>query len=88
MPMKLIETTVSKTTVYMQFADHAEPEKATEWLEFEVPLVGLMRPDGKTPLGEPLSKRFVVIQVAALDHVRDAIDQEIRRLSDLASGTA
>ena len=35
MPMKLIETTLSETTVHMQLADDADHEKATEWLEFE-----------------------------------------------------
>ena len=39
--MNLIETTVSEKTVHMQFADDANQEKATEWLEFEVPLEGL-----------------------------------------------
>ena len=33
--MQLVETTVSLTTVRMQLANYADPEKATEWVEFE-----------------------------------------------------
>jgi hypothetical protein len=40
--MKLIETTVSETTVHLQLADDADLERATEWFEFEVPLEGLV----------------------------------------------
>jgi hypothetical protein len=47
--MKLIETTVSETTVHLQLADDADLERATEWFEFEVPLEGLVIVRKKTP---------------------------------------
>ena len=44
--MQLVETTVSLTTVRMQLANYADPEKATEWVEFEMPSERLMKADG------------------------------------------
>jgi hypothetical protein len=85
MPMKLIETTVSETTVHMQLADNAELDKAAEWLEFEVPVSKLKMADGHTPMGDPTAKRLVTIQLASLHVARDAIDEEIQRLSSLLS---
>ncbi|MGH9548928.1 MAG: hypothetical protein ACRD3W_06110 [Terriglobales bacterium] len=86
--MQLIETTVSLTTVRMQLANYADPEKATEWVEFEMPSEKLMKADGNTPLGDPVSNRLVTVQLSALQYVRDAIDEEIQRLLKLASAAA
>ncbi len=86
--MQLVETFVSLTRVRMQLANYADPEKATEWVEFEMPSERLMKSDGNTPLGDPVSKRLVTIQLSALQYVRDAVDEEIQRLLKLASATA
>jgi hypothetical protein len=82
MPMKLIETTVSETTVHMQLADDAQLEKAVEWLEFEVPIAPLML-DQNNPLGDPAKRHLAIVQRAALRYVRDAIAEESQRLSTL-----
>ena len=84
MPMKLIETTVSETTVHMQFADDADPERASEWLDFQVPLAGLVADAEENPLGDPAERRLATIQRAALHHVQVAITAEIARLAILA----
>ena len=84
MPMKLIETTVSETTVLMQLADDADPERATEWFEFEVALQGLVIDTEENPLGDPAKRRLATIQRAALHRVLGAITAEIARLAILA----
>jgi hypothetical protein len=86
--MELVETTVSLSTIRLQLANNADPERATEWVEFEMPSERLMKADGKTPLGDPVSKRLVTVQLSALQYARDAIDEEIRRLLNIASATA
>jgi hypothetical protein len=82
--MKLIETTVSETTVHMQFADDADHERATEWLDFQVPLAGLVVDAEENPLGDPAQRRLATIQRAALHHALIAITAEIARLAVLA----
>jgi hypothetical protein len=82
MAMKLIETTLSETSVHLQLADDADLEKATEWLEFEVPLAPLMI-DELNKLGNPATRHLSTIQVAALRYVRDAIVDETQRLARL-----
>ena len=82
MPMKLIETTVSATTVHMQLADLADIEKASEWLEFEVPVAPLML-DQHNPLGDPTKRHLATVQRAALRYVQDAIAEETQRLAAL-----
>ena len=82
MSMKLVETTFSESTVHMQLADNAELEKATEWVEFEVPVAPLML-DANNPLGDPATRHLATTQRAALLYVREAISEEIRRLSTL-----
>jgi hypothetical protein len=75
-PMKLIETTISETTIRMQYADDPDPEKAQEWLDFQVPLKGMELPSG--PLGDSRERSLRLIQAAALRKVRDLVDDEIR----------
>ena len=84
MSMKLIETTVSETSVHMQLGDDADPERASEWLEFEVPLAGLVVDAEKNPLGGPEERPLAIIQRAALHHAQGAISAEIARLAVLA----
>lgn len=82
MPMTLIETTISKTAVRMRYADNAETEMASEWLEFVVPLSPLELP--REPLGDPKLRTLAEVQLAALRRVRDVVGGETQRLSELA----
>jgi hypothetical protein len=84
--MKLIETTVSATTVRMRYADDADSENPGEWLEFEVKLASLVNPsDTKQPLGDPELQFLAEVRRAALRYVRDAIGEETQRLAGLAN---
>jgi hypothetical protein len=84
MAMTLIDTTISVTTVHMQFANDADPERAMEWLDFQVPLEGLVIDAEENPLGDPTKRRLATIQRAALHRVLGAITAEIARLAILA----
>jgi hypothetical protein len=78
--MKLIETTVSETTVRMRYADNADPAKASQWIDFQVPLAELAEGTGarKTHL-DRLEARFLgAIQEAALHYMQDVVAKEIR----------
>jgi hypothetical protein len=80
--MKLIETTILETTVRMRFADNADPAKAIEWLEFQVPLAALKVPDSEVELPlEKLNARYLgSIRQAALQHARQIIAAEIPKI--------
>jgi hypothetical protein len=82
MAMTIVQTTISGTTIQMSIADDRDPEKATQWLDFEIPLEPLIiaTPHGAQPLGDPGTHPLATIQEAALRYVRDAITVEIRRL--------
>jgi len=82
MPMQLIETTISAETIRMRLADNVEPVVAIEWIEFEVPVEPLML-DANNPLRDPAVRHLATTQRAALHYVRDAISEEIQRLSAL-----
>jgi hypothetical protein len=75
-PMKLIETTISETTIRMQYADDPDPEKAQEWLDFQVPLPSLMLPRSEV-LGETRERTLRQVRLAALRYVQDVIAAEI-----------
>jgi hypothetical protein len=45
--MKLIETMVMESEVYVRYADDANPEKATQWLDFQLPLSELKHPNNQ-----------------------------------------
>ena len=51
--MKLIETIVGDPAVRMRYADSADAEKATRWIEVRLPLAELKHPFGSMPLGDP-----------------------------------
>jgi hypothetical protein len=82
MTMVLTETTIPKWTIRIRIADNDDPEKATEWAEFEIPLEPLRFADqgGTRSLGNPGDQLLTISQVAALRYMRDAISAEIRRL--------
>lgn len=75
--MKLIETCVAETTVRMRFADNADATKASEWIDFQLPTANLKR-ESDTRISTPALVPLGAIRVAALQHVRDVIDEEIR----------
>lgn len=81
--MKLIETTISDTSVHMRIADNSDPAKAKQWIDFQVPLDALLDPEAsqEIPLG-PASKRHLrSIRAAALRHARGLIVDEIQNPS-------
>ena len=88
MALKLIETTVLETTVRMRYADDVDPAKATQWIDFQVPLAELQSPNGRVELGDPESRYLAEIRLAALRHARDVIGAETQRLSNLAGRIA
>jgi hypothetical protein len=81
--MKLMETNVSGSSVRMQFANDPNPALATEWLEFEAP-IDLLKTQAASPLSDPSARRLVVVQLALLHQMRDAIDEEVRRFESTA----
>ena len=82
MPMQLIETTVLTSSVRMRYADNADATKATEWIDFQVPL-GLLA-EGEPKIDDPELNFLAEIRLAALRRVRDVIGAETQRLSRLA----
>ena len=82
--MKLIETTVLEKMVRMRYADNVDPVKATQWIDFQVPLALLELPsvNGDHPLGDPESRYLGSIQQAALRYARDLIGAETQALAD------
>jgi hypothetical protein len=81
--MKLIETIVSETSVRMRYADDADPAKATQWIDFQVPLSDLKSPDQHNPLGDIESRFLAELRLVALRHAREVIGAETQRLSGL-----
>ena len=82
MPMTVLETKISNDTVVMTLANASSAESATAWIGFGVPVGSLML-DQHNPLGEPASRHLASVQRAALHYVREAISDEIQRLSTL-----
>jgi hypothetical protein len=81
--MTLVQTTIAGTTIQMSIADDRDPEKATCWLDFEIPLELLIVASlggGTEALGDPGTHPLATIQEAALRYARDAIAAEVRRL--------
>jgi hypothetical protein len=82
--MKLIETAISETSVWMRYADETNPDDATQWVDFQIPLKNLAHPFGSSPLGDPESSLLAEVRLSALRAVRDVIGGEIQRLTTLA----
>jgi hypothetical protein len=82
--MKLIETTVSGSSVWMRFADNADAARAAQWIDFQVPLAALKHGSG-TDLPDPVELMLAATQVAALRFVRDRVSEETQRLASLAN---
>ncbi|MGA8689318.1 MAG: hypothetical protein WB662_05230 [Methyloceanibacter sp.] len=90
MAMKHIQTTIGETTIHIRYASDPDAAKATEWLEFQVPIEPLTVPaaGGDFPLGDLQLRHLATIRLAALRYVRDAIGEETQRLSSLDRRTA
>ena len=74
--MKLLQTSVSATSIRMRFANDADPTKASQWVDFQVPLDQL----GLSDLERQL---LAELRLAALRHARGVIGDEVRRISEL-----
>jgi hypothetical protein len=84
MTMTLVETTILSATIRMRYADNADPAKATEWIDIQTALPGLMNRHGH-PLGKEPDLYFLAeVRLAALRFAQEAIDAETRRLANLA----
>jgi hypothetical protein len=82
--MKLIETTILETTVRMRYADNADPAKATQWIEFQVPNSELkegIEAHRQSHLGSLATRKLGAIQEAALAYVQDVVGAEIRAVA-------
>jgi len=82
--MKLIETKISETSIRMRYADDADPVKASQWIDFQIPIADLEGPDKQNPLGDIECRYLAELRLVALRNVRDVIGDETRRLSGLA----
>ena len=81
--MQLIETSVTAASVRMRLADADDPLKATQWVDFQVPIAELRvahQPGGTQPIGDPESEYLSTIRGSALRRAQDVIVAEIRRL--------
>jgi hypothetical protein len=76
MPMKIIETTVSKTTIRVRFSDGLD--HPIEWIDFQVKLADLK-------LGETELQYLGELQKEALRCARATINVESERLATQAS---
>ena len=83
--MKLVETKVTSASVHMRYADNLDPSKATQWVDFQVPIDAVWAPDGPpgTPSIDPERQGLGEIRLAALRHARGVIGDETRRISEL-----
>jgi hypothetical protein len=83
MPMTLVETTISETSITMRLSDSSDKEDSKEWAIFEVPTDRNFI-TAKGPIRLPLEiEPVAVVQAAVLRYVRGAIDAEMARLSNL-----
>jgi hypothetical protein len=81
--MKLVETKISETAIYMRYADNPDTTRATQWIDFQIPLDGLKVPGrgGERVLGNIEDQYFGSIHLAALRQVRETITAETQRIS-------
>jgi hypothetical protein len=83
--MRLFETSVTATAVRMRYADHPDPTKATQWVDFQVPIEAQPANPAADPgrtVGPEL-QLFGEVRLAALRHARAVIGEETRRLTEL-----
>jgi hypothetical protein len=87
MATKLVETTISGSSIRLRFADESNPE--FEWMHFQVPISELKEPNQQnSKLDEPELQYLAELQLAVLQYVRHAINAEIQRLAAQAGRTA
>jgi hypothetical protein len=87
MPIALIETKILQDAIQMRYADHLDPQKVSEWIEFRVRLADLPHPiqQGRETrlLGDPDDQFVSEVRLAALRRVRDVVSEENQRLLNL-----
>jgi hypothetical protein len=76
-PIELRETTISGKIVRLQYADHADPAQAVQWVHFQVKADKIE--DGWS---------LPAIQREALQQIAAVIDAEIQRFKSLAARAA
>lgn len=86
MALSLVSTTITDTHIKMRIADHKDTDKATQWLEFQVPLKDLeitLSATAKMPLSDPEIVQLLEVHLAALRRARDVIGAETQRYAKL-----
>ena len=80
MTLKLIETAITETHCQMRYADHVDPEQATEWVEVRAKLSDLTHPSGTALPKEPINLTLAALQSATLRQLQTLATDEIHRL--------
>ena len=78
--MQTTITSFSTENVSMRLADHADPDKAKEWIQLQVAVSAPVLPPNETPLGDPSNYFLATVQIAALTRAHTLIGAEIQRL--------
>src|SRR5262245_56740203 len=88
--MKLIETTISGKSVRMRYADDPNPEKATQWFEFQVLVEAIGNSSGgpNQPIPEFGLEYLAQLHRGAILRARDTLDDELQRLLRPSPATA
>jgi hypothetical protein len=64
--IKLVETNISGVMIYMRYADNPDTAKATQWVDFQVPIADLIAFDQRTPLRDVEERYLAETHLAAL----------------------
>ena len=82
--MKLIETSVSETSIRLRYADETDPAKAAEWIDMQFALSSL--PDRNLNTEQPTELQYLAeLQRAVLDRLQAILNSEIQRHRSLSS---
>jgi hypothetical protein len=85
MKTALIETVISGGSIRIRYANDADPTKATEWIDFRIPLSELKSRREETIGAEAHLYNLAEVHLAALRYVRDAADEEMTRYASLVA---
>jgi hypothetical protein len=84
--MQLVQTSFSEGFVHIRYANHADPARSTEWIDFQAPISELRDPQNRQMgLGNLDTLLIGEFRLAALRHAREALAAETQRLAPFAS---
>jgi hypothetical protein len=82
--MEHIETTIYPDSVWVRYANDADPDQATTWFEAQVPVDDSRHPAAADVALGDLERRYLLeVRAAVLVHMRDTINAEIQRLGQM-----